>query len=71
MTVVLVVLYLAGWLATTVVLLRGAFAADEGGRRQRAAVGLVSAACAIALAAVWPISGWLLPMIPAAMDDTE
>jgi hypothetical protein len=71
MTVVLVTLYLAGWLATTVVLLRGVFAADEGGRRQRAAVGLVSAACAFALAAVWPISGWLLPIIRAAMDDTE
>jgi hypothetical protein len=70
MTVVLVTLYLAGWLATTVVLLRGGFA-DEGGRRQRAAVGLVSAACAFALAAVWPISGWLLPIIRAAMDDTE
>jgi hypothetical protein len=32
---------------------------------------LVSVACAIALAAVWPISGWLLPIIRAAMDDTE
>jgi hypothetical protein len=71
MTVVLVTLYLAGWLATTVVLLRGGFAADEGGRRQRAVVGLVSVACAFALAAVWPISGWLLPIIRAAMDDTE
>jgi hypothetical protein len=71
MTVVLVILYLAGWLATTVMLLRGGFAGGEGGRRQRAAVGLVSAACAFALAAVWPISGWLLPMIRAAMDDTD
>ena len=71
MTVVLVTLYLAGWLVTTIVLLRGSFATDERGRRQRAAVGLVSAACAIALAAVWPISGWLLPIIRGAMNDGE
>jgi hypothetical protein len=71
MTVVLVSLYLAGWLVTTVMLLRGGFGADEGGRRQRAVVGLVSAASAFALAAVWPVSSWLLPMIRAAMDDKD
>jgi hypothetical protein len=32
---------------------------------------LVGVACAIALAAVWPLSGWLLPMIRAALREQE
>jgi hypothetical protein len=71
MRVVWVALYLAGWVATTFVMLRGTFAADENGRRQRALVGLVSVGCAIALAAVWPISGWFLPLIRSALDNSD
>ncbi len=62
-------LYLAGWLVTTVMLLRGGLASGEGDRTHRVVAGLVGAVCALALAAVWPISGWFLPMIRAALDD--
>ncbi|MGV0794377.1 hypothetical protein [Mycolicibacterium sp. XJ1819] len=71
MSVVLVILYLAGWLATTVVLLRNGFGDDEDGRQQRTVVGLVNALTAFALAAVWPISGWLLPIVRSVMDNHE
>jgi uncharacterized membrane protein YeaQ/YmgE (transglycosylase-associated protein family) len=71
MKYVWVTLYIAGWLATTFVLLRGSLGTDESGRRKRAAIGVVGAVCASALAAVWPISGWFLPMIRAALEDTD
>ena len=34
-----------------------------------AIAGIVGAVCAFALAAVWPISGWVLPFLRTAMDD--
>lgn len=71
MTIFLVVAYVIGWIVTTVVLLRHDFAPDATSRGHRAVLGVVSAVCALALAAVWPISGWFLPMIRAAMDDSE
>lgn len=62
-------LYLAGWLVTTFLLLRSGAFADGDRRRHRAIAGLIGAACAFALAAVWPISGWILPFLRAGMDD--
>ena len=60
-------LYLAGWLTTTFLLLRSGAFADESRRKYRAIAGIVGAACAFA--AVWPISGWILPFLRSAMDD--
>lgn len=59
--------YLAGWLVTTFLLLRPGVATDPQHRGHRTVLNLVGVACAIALAAVWPLSGWLLPMIRAAL----
>jgi uncharacterized membrane protein YeaQ/YmgE (transglycosylase-associated protein family) len=71
MNVVLIVGYLAGWVATTVLLLRSGVATDPNGRGHRAVLGVVGVACAIALAAVWPLSGWLLPVLRAALQDPD
>jgi hypothetical protein len=69
MTVVLAVTYLAGWLVTTVLLLRRDPGSD--GHPHRALLGLVGAGCAVALAAVWPLTAWVLPAIRAALDNPE
>ncbi len=50
-------------------LLRSGAFADESRRKHRAIAGIVGAAFAFALAAVWPISGWILPFLRSAMDD--
>jgi len=73
MRYLLIALYLGGWLLTTAVLLRRQFAADDRSRRTRMLFNAVSVACAVALAAVWPVSAWFLPMIRAALgnDDRE
>ncbi|OAN36172.1 hypothetical protein [Mycolicibacterium iranicum] len=62
-------LYLAGWLTTTFLLLRSRAFTDPNRRKHRAIAGIVSAAFAFALAAVWPVSGWILPFLRTAMDD--
>ena len=62
-------LYLAGWITTTFLLLRSGALSDPSRRRHRPIAGVVAGACALALAAVWPISGWILPFLRAAMDD--
>ncbi|MEV3905782.1 MULTISPECIES: hypothetical protein [unclassified Mycobacterium] len=71
MNVLLITGYLAGWVLTTFLLLRPDVAADPQHRGHRAVLNLVGVACAIALAAVWPLSGWLLPMIRAALREQE
>jgi len=76
MRYLLIALYLGGWLLTTVMMLRGRSGAgdDERSRRTRLVFNAVSVACALALAAVWPVSGFFLPMIRAALgnpDDRE
>ncbi|MCZ8380625.1 hypothetical protein O6P37_17300 [Mycobacterium sp. CPCC 205372] len=68
MNVVLITGYLAGWVLTTFLLLRPSVTRDP---QHRAVLNLVGVACAIALAAVWPLSGWLLPMIRAALREQE
>jgi hypothetical protein len=62
-------LYLAGWFTTTFLLLRSGAFTDDSRRKHRAIAGIVGAVCAFALAAVWPISGWVLPFLRTAMDD--
>jgi hypothetical protein len=62
-------LYLAGWFTTTFLLLRSGAFADESRGKHRAIAAIVGAVCAFALAAVWPISGWVLPFLRSAMDD--
>ncbi len=71
MRYLLIALYLGGWLLTTVALLRRQFGDDERGRRDRIVFNAVSVLCAIALAAVWPLSGWFLPMIRAALGRPD
>jgi hypothetical protein len=71
MRYVLIALYLGGWLVTTVMMLRGQFGGDTRGHRTRMVFNAVSVACAIALAAVWPLSGLFLPMIRAALGREE
>jgi hypothetical protein len=76
MRYLLVALYLGGWIVTTVLLLRRQFGDDDRSRRTRMVFNAVSVACALALAAVWPLSAWFLPMIRAALggggnDDRE
>ncbi|MCK0174186.1 MULTISPECIES: hypothetical protein [Mycobacteriaceae] len=73
MRYLLVALYLGGWIVTTVLLLRRQFGDDERSRRTRMVFNAVSVACALALAAVWPLSAWFLPMIRAALrgNDSE
>lgn len=73
MRYLLIALYLGGWLVTTVMLLRGQFGGDERSHRRRMVFNAVSVACAIALAAVWPVSGLFLPLIRAALgrDETD
>ncbi|MCG5433283.1 hypothetical protein LV457_13450 [Mycobacterium sp. MYCO198283] len=66
-----IALYVVGWLVTTVLLLRGTFGDDSRGAGQRAVLGAVSVACAVALAAAWPVSGWFLPIIRAALDNRQ
>lgn len=63
--------YLLGWIVTSVALMRAMGPADDGngaGRGRRAVLALVNGACAILLAAVWPLSGMFLPLIRAAFN---
>ncbi len=62
-------LYLAGWITVTFLLLRSGALAGEDRRKHRAIAGIVGAFCAFALAAVWPLSGWILPFLRNAMED--
>ncbi|WP_422746905.1 hypothetical protein ACN27E_04580 [Mycobacterium sp. WMMD1722] len=71
MRYLLIALYLGGWLLTTVLLLRRQFGHDDRSRRTRMVVNAVSVACALALAAVWPVSAWFLPMIRAALGNDD
>ncbi|MDY6871913.1 MAG: hypothetical protein SV966_15915 [Actinomycetota bacterium] len=71
MRYLLIALYLGGWLLTTVLLLRRQFGDDERGRRDRLVFNTISLLCAVALAAVWPLSGWFLPMIRAALGRRD
>lgn len=71
MRYLLIALYLAGWVFTTVALMRAAPASDGDGRGHHLVLKLVSGACAVALAAVWPVSGFFLPMIRAAFGERD
>lgn len=71
MRYLLIALYLGGWLLTTAALLRRQFGDDDRGRRDRLIFDTVSVLCAVALAAVWPLSGWFLPMIRAALGRRD
>lgn len=68
----LIALYLVGWIGTTIALMRAIPASDgQQGRGHQAVLRLVSGACAIALAAVWPLSGLFLPIIRNAFDQRD
>jgi hypothetical protein len=71
MRYLLIALYLGGWLLTTVALLRRQFGDDDRGRRDHLIFNTVSVLCAVALAAVWPLSGWFLPIIRAALGRQD
>lgn len=71
MRYLLIALYVAGWIATTVALMRATPPSDADGRGHQMVLRLVGGACAIALAAVWPISGLFLPMIRAAFGERD
>lgn len=71
MRYVLIALYLVGWAGTTVALMRAAPPEAADGRGRQAVLRLVAGGCAIALAAVWPLSGWFLPMIRSAFDQRD
>ncbi|MBO0676120.1 hypothetical protein JRC04_01445 [Mycolicibacterium sp. S2-37] len=71
MRYLLIALYLGGWILTTVMLLRRQFGDDDRSRRTRMVFNAVSVACALALAAVWPVSAWFLPMIRAALGKED
>lgn len=71
MRYLLIALYIAGWLATTVALVRATPTADEGSRGHRLVLQLVSGACAVALAVVWPLSALFLPLIRAAFNRND
>jgi hypothetical protein len=71
MRYLLIAAYLGGWLVTTVLMLRGQFGSDERGKRTRVIFDTVSVVCALALAAVWPLSALFLPMIRAGLGRED
>lgn len=71
MSIFLGVAYLAGWILTTVLLLRRIPVDDDRHRGDRVVMRMVGIMCAVALAAVWPLSGWLLPLLRSALENPD